>query len=337
MKHTTFISFITIFLFIFTASPAFSATITRNLRQGDRGQDVVTLQKLLNSNPATAISTFGVGSSGQETTYFGAKTTLAVIKFQKLYGISPAVGYVGPVTRQKMASLEGEIVYATPTPTPFPTQTAQITSSTSPAHDLIEFYSRFSDTVDKTPLIFAISEAQVAPGGTLILYGSNLGSKNSHIFIGQTEITPTFNAPTGASSTITIPSSISTGVYDLWTQSGTGTTTKKFMLKFEVTNSPTKRPILYSSTPLMVTLNDTIVVSGANFSSYDNAITSGFGIIKGLSSSDGKTLSFRVRDFAGAVKASQDPKLIGNEVPMSFLVKTSGGLSNQSGLFYIKF
>jgi peptidoglycan hydrolase-like protein with peptidoglycan-binding domain len=47
----------------------------------------------------------GVGSLGHETNYFGLSTKAAVIKFQKKYGIKPANGLVGPLTRKKIDSL----------------------------------------------------------------------------------------------------------------------------------------------------------------------------------------------------------------------------------------
>ncbi|OHA79192.1 MAG: hypothetical protein A2658_02435 [Candidatus Yonathbacteria bacterium RIFCSPHIGHO2_01_FULL_44_19] len=60
------------------------------------------LQQLLNTDIATRISATGAGSPGNETTYFGAATRAAVIKYQKKYNISPASGYVGPLTRGKL-------------------------------------------------------------------------------------------------------------------------------------------------------------------------------------------------------------------------------------------
>jgi len=54
---------------------------TRDLDIGYEGQDVLELQKKLNAL-GFIISTSGMGSLGNETTYFGEKTRLALIKFQ---------------------------------------------------------------------------------------------------------------------------------------------------------------------------------------------------------------------------------------------------------------
>lgn len=81
---------------------------TRNLRQGDTGEDVLRLQVMLNANPITRIANAGPGSPGQETTYFGALTADAVARFQELHsteilipaGLSKGTGFFGSLTRK---------------------------------------------------------------------------------------------------------------------------------------------------------------------------------------------------------------------------------------------
>ena len=81
-----------------------SGSLTRNLYRGTRGEDVRLLQKLLNRN-GFAVAASGPGSIGNETTYFGPATLAAVIRFQSARGISPTIGYVGPLTRASLAQL----------------------------------------------------------------------------------------------------------------------------------------------------------------------------------------------------------------------------------------
>ena len=83
-------------------STTISTTFYRNLTIGSKGEDVKKLQQLLNTDIATRISATGAGSPGNETTYFGAATKAAVMKYQKKNNIIPASGYVGPVTRGKL-------------------------------------------------------------------------------------------------------------------------------------------------------------------------------------------------------------------------------------------
>ena len=93
-------------------------TFNTNLTMGSTGTDVMNLQKVLNGIDGTQLATVGAGSPGNETSYFGGITKAAVIKFQQKYGITPAVGYVGPITRAKLNSMSS--VSTTPPPTPTP-------------------------------------------------------------------------------------------------------------------------------------------------------------------------------------------------------------------------
>jgi peptidoglycan hydrolase-like protein with peptidoglycan-binding domain len=81
-----------------------SVTIVRNLYKGLSGEDVRTLQKLLNAN-GYIVASSGSGSIGNETIYFGSATEAAVIKFQIAHNIFPTVGYVGPLTQAALATL----------------------------------------------------------------------------------------------------------------------------------------------------------------------------------------------------------------------------------------
>jgi hypothetical protein len=86
-----------------SSNPTQSTTysFTRDLELGKTGDDVKALQQFLNIH-GYVITASGPGSSGQETTRFGALTKAALIKFQLANHITPAVGYFGPKTRQKI-------------------------------------------------------------------------------------------------------------------------------------------------------------------------------------------------------------------------------------------
>src|SRR3989344_645851 len=82
----------------------------RNLRVGERGEDVQILQKVLNSSSETKLAESGPGAPGEETTYFGELTKGAVVKFQEKYAqeilfpiqLVQGTGFVGPMTREKL-------------------------------------------------------------------------------------------------------------------------------------------------------------------------------------------------------------------------------------------
>ncbi|MFA6227402.1 MAG: peptidoglycan-binding domain-containing protein [Candidatus Paceibacterota bacterium] len=90
---------------------------------GTVGQDVYALQKILNSDTTTALTSSGIGSSGMETQYFGQLTKNAVIEFQEKYtseiltpnGLTRGTGFVGVSTRAKLNSLVNTVSSSTNT------------------------------------------------------------------------------------------------------------------------------------------------------------------------------------------------------------------------------
>lgn len=81
-----------------------SANFTQDLTLGSTGNEVKSLQQLLNSKGFTVASS-GAGSPGNESTYFGSLTQAALAKYQASVGITPSVGYFGPKSRAYVNSL----------------------------------------------------------------------------------------------------------------------------------------------------------------------------------------------------------------------------------------
>ncbi|MFI5205353.1 MAG: hypothetical protein ACHQVK_00265, partial [Candidatus Paceibacterales bacterium] len=118
--------------------PAVCSTVTfsRTLKVGMSGPDVKCLQSILNQNANTRVVVSGAGSPGFENTMFGARTKIAVIKFQQLYasqiltpaGLLRGTGIVGPSTLAVLNSLLKPAVATLP-PATSNSVTGTVTSS----------------------------------------------------------------------------------------------------------------------------------------------------------------------------------------------------------------
>lgn len=76
----------------------------RDLYTGAKGNDVLSLQQILNQI-GFPVAQNGPGSVGKETTLFGPLTKKALVKFQQKYNITPSTGNLGPKTKAKFKEL----------------------------------------------------------------------------------------------------------------------------------------------------------------------------------------------------------------------------------------
>ncbi len=85
------VALVAVFAFVVTVSA--QTSLTSDLTVGSTGAEVVTLQSFLESKG------FLVMPAGVAKGYFGSLTKSALARYQSSKGITPAVGYFGPITR----------------------------------------------------------------------------------------------------------------------------------------------------------------------------------------------------------------------------------------------
>ena len=157
--------------------PAACAGITAfntNLTVGSTGNDVKCLQALLNTSADTQVAASGVGSAGNETTYFGPLTRAGVSKYQVKKGITPTAGYFGPITR---ASINPMLTAGTTTTTTTTTTTETATTCESATE------GSFTVVLSGTP-----TGRTISAGAGIEAYGIDVSAINSDINIGRVDL-----------------------------------------------------------------------------------------------------------------------------------------------------
>ena len=173
------------------------------LHLGSNGQDVLHLQKILNSDPETQIVATGPGSPGNETTYFGNLTKQAVIRFQEEYAhdiLSPAgllygTGYVGNLTIAKLNNILNSIVN---NPTVSTTSSVSVSSQVEQNATSSNIYV---PTI--TPSNVSISTSTpfiVGQGGSITVTGSDFKAFGNSVYSGLGVIN---NIPSSDGRTLT--------------------------------------------------------------------------------------------------------------------------------------
>ncbi len=330
-------------LIAFLGLPSFAlaaencASLTRNLGVGASGQDVKQLQQLLNANPATRVSETGIGSRGQETTYFGTKTKLAVIKFQNLFkaevltpaGLAGGTGYVGLYSRAKLLalciaayskapSLSPVTPVAEPVLPPIPAQSSTSVQSGAPPIDF-----GVTTFTSPTPLIMYPS-SYAAPRGTKItLYALGLATTGNTVHLGSSVIEKTLVDSWGM-LTFTIPPDAPRGIQNLFVSSSKGNTNSSFLI---VTDPAVSSPKILTFSPKEGPLGSVVTVTGEGFTFTGNEAVGGQGVQSPIASSDGKTIQFTVNATIPGLNFTANDLPSSMRVPIWFYLRNENGLT----------
>jgi peptidoglycan hydrolase-like protein with peptidoglycan-binding domain len=230
------------------------ANLSRNLRIGDKGEDVRLLQKVLNADKTTTVASSGPGAFGEETTYFGERTKNAVAKFQEAHfneilvpaGLTRGSGFVGTFTRERIRAFCAKTALAS-VPTQLttgsasgklvipPTTTLLKLAANSPVlanQNLTNLYSLINKSTTTSsgttatapkPLaapvgekleLTSLSDVQVSIGGKIVAHATGLDSSNNLVHVGTATIASLPPSKLGQ-ITFTIPQHSSLGSQDI--------------------------------------------------------------------------------------------------------------------------
>lgn len=169
-------------LFIIPTFFLHAYTFTQTMSLGSASQDVLELQKILNSNSQTKIAETGVGSSGNETIYFGEKTKNAVMRFQNLHAkeilypnnVTEGTGFVGQSTLSFLNT------YTTQTQ-----NTSSVSTSSTEIQNIIQqavSNSNIENNISTSTNQFFVSKTTVKPKEKIYI-GSDHDLKNIDFYL----------------------------------------------------------------------------------------------------------------------------------------------------------
>ncbi len=363
MKKIILAGFVSIFCFTSVFLTAFAQnnfTFSRNLTVGDEGSDVLALQKLLNSQANSKIASIGPGSPGNETTYFGNLTKNAVIRFQETYrqdilvkaSLTSGTGFVGSLTRIKLNELNAktvqnnsnQIIEVSSNPA------SNMTANNQTINNQVVSTSNSNEGYFDSPLlpievrnflqkvkVYGVTPYKLVASTTITIQGTGFMPTGNTVYIGNAATLENISSADGTTIKVTVPSSISLGTYEIGVSNVRGKSEVSGSLaKITVGNTAANVPVINTVSPAEATLQDTVTLTGTGFNS-NNTIATSIGILEGVASLDGKTLTFSLSSFQyqNIIKdvMVKDP---GTKFSMPIMVGNENGMTPTASFIIVK-
>ncbi len=351
-------------------SPSFSSPFSISLKLGDTDPSVISLQKILNSDPDTMVATSGAGSPGQETSYFGVLTQQAVIRFQNKYsadilvpaGLSSGTGFVGQRTIQKLNTLSADNadlsadaqndsragqnlnpVVSAQSFAVLPSEKIDIYTTDKKTAALQESFTNLVNTAlakGEKPVI-PTNLFNSAPSLVLIYsLSSHTGMPGVTLSLTGSGFDSDNTVYFGSSYVVRHVSGVGTltfavpaippGRYDIVVKNISGISNSQI---FIVTSTTSPQVTVSGATPSTVTYGGTVTIYGTGFTQTNNQIITQFATIDGVSSSDGTSLTFTFKPEAFAVISTLGDQNKSYPVPL-MVVNDNGYASAQNILTF---
>lgn len=289
-------------LAVTVAAPAFADTalctsLTQDLSVGSRGSQVSQLQRFVVSQ------NYPGGGAWMVTGYYGAATAAGVRNFQQLNRL-PTTGFVDAATRAAISRVScGTVAVTTST---------YVTSPYSYYYPYTNYgYNYNYGYINSGSLVLtSLSQNTGYAGNTVTIYGTGFDLSNNTVWLGSTAVAGIASS-NGTSLTFTVPYttsySNSNASVQLSVQNSRGTSNALSFTINPVVNVPitcgsygylncgSNAPISLSYiTPVQGGVGTTVTIYGTGFSTTGNTVHFGTGIVTGLGSPDGQSISFLV-------------------------------------------
>ena len=178
----------------------------------------------------------------------------------------------------------------------------------------------------------------MSPGKTVILEGEGFTPNSNTIHFGENNSIPDLNASeNGTKISFAVPKDLPFGKYGIWVTNGNGTSkSETIKIYIVVIDNPAERPVVEKVEPAEATIDSEIVVSGKGFTTSGNNIYSMFGNVMNISSSDGKTLKFKVSTMQQIAKMNTEKSAKNMPIEVWFYVVNDNGYNKEPASFIIK-
>lgn len=286
-------------------------TFTRDLRLGDRGDDVRELQRLLNEDPQTVVAVAGVGSRGEETLYFGFLTRAAVVRFQEKYraeilepfGLKFGTGFVGSLTRKKLNSItpgvslgDGVLETGISGINIYEGDQKLRAIQEQVAAEMERFKRDGTANIDPERLfsdikvmIFALSPNAGKAGSEVTIFGTGFENARNTLHFGERAALKNLRSLSGDTLRFFVPL-LPSGRYIIAVSNKAGVSNTSFF----VLNTATSVPVTIERiTPAEVNFGEEVTVFGSGFTVSGNEVRTSVGVWSNLNSPDGKSIIFK--------------------------------------------
>ena len=178
-----------------------TSNFTLDLKLGSRGTEVTNLQKALNTDSRTQVASSGAGSPGNESSYFGALTKSAVMKYQIIKGIS-ATGMVDSATRAALNAVSASSASSVSS------VASSAASSVSSAASSVSTVGGTEGLITTKLAATPANDANIRKTTNVPVYGIEVKAVGSDMVVDRTDL----QVSVSVSSTAQNPSSFITGI-----------------------------------------------------------------------------------------------------------------------------